>query len=158
MLHFQNTFSVSDLINGFLLIIAVIGIFFTYSQIRQSYKTQKATFLKDLYLMKYGNPQLAEAFYKIEYSKFVYDEHFHGSKEEAIIDYLLSFADLVCDLYDQAILTEHEMDFFKYEFVRIYQNDNVKRYLEFLTKFYKANKIDIGPSHRFVKYCKSINA
>jgi len=46
MLQFQNTISIADITNFVLLSVAIIGIFFTYYQIKQGYKTQKATFFQ----------------------------------------------------------------------------------------------------------------
>jgi hypothetical protein len=157
MFQFQNTISVADVINAFLLIVAIIGIAFTYRQIRESHKTQKATFFKDLYSTMFSDPDVRNAYYQIEYGDFTYDENFHGSSNEKLIDRLLSFVDLVCDLYAQGIITEHEMSFFKYEFTRIYQNPNVQGYLEFLKNFYADVGTGTKPFASFVAYCAKVS-
>jgi hypothetical protein len=73
----------------------------------------------------FSDPDIRKAYYQIEYDRFVYDDSFHGSDNEQLIDRLLSFADLVCDLYSQGLITRREMNFFKYEFIRIYQELNI---------------------------------
>ncbi|MFL6214215.1 MAG: hypothetical protein ACJ74J_10040 [Blastocatellia bacterium] len=146
----------ADIINALLLLAAVIGIFLTYHQTQQTYKTQKATFFKDLYSMMFSDSDIRRAYQQIEYDEFVYDENFHGSSNEHLVDRLLSFADLVCYLFDQKMLTEHEMNFFKYEFIRIYTNENVQNYLKFLKRFYRDNKTGTQPFSSYVLYCKTI--
>ncbi len=104
----------------------------------------------------YSDPDVREAFYQVEYGEFVYDQSFHGSQTERKIDRLMSFVDLVCDLYAQGIITEHEMRFFKYEFTRIHQNRNVQGYLEFLKDFYERVGTDTMPFPSFVSYCEKV--
>jgi hypothetical protein len=158
MLQFQKTISIADIINALLLLAAVIGIFLTYRQTRHTYRTQKATFFKDLYSIMFSDPNIRKAYYQIEYDNFIYDSSFHGSKNEQRIDRLLSFADLVCYLYGQKMLTEYEMSFFKYEFVRMYTDKNMQEYLTFLKNFYGENKTGTEPFPTYVAYCKTILA
>jgi hypothetical protein len=154
MFQFQNNVSVTDLINGILLIVAIVGIFLTYRQIRIGYKTQKAGFFKEIYSTMFSDPDIRNAYYQIEYGQFTYDSKFHGSENEKLIDRLLSFVDLVCELYNQKVITDREIGFFKYEFIRIYRNQNVQNYLKFLKTFYGNVGCDKEPFFSFVKYCK----
>jgi hypothetical protein len=156
MFQFQSNVSVTDLINVALLVVAIIGIFLTYRQIRIGYKTQKATFFKEIYSTMFSDPDIRNAYYQIEYDEFTYDSEFHGSENEKLIDRLLSFVDLVCELYNQKVITEREMSFFHYEFIRIYKNKNVQAYLKFLKKFYKKVGSKTEPFHSFVTYCKNV--
>ncbi len=130
-------FSLSDAINVGLLLVAIVGIFLTYKEINQSRITQKATFFKDLYSTFFSDKEIRQAFYQIEQDTFEFELEFYGTENEKLMDRLLSFVDLVTDLYDQKIITPHEMNFFKYQLMRIYQNKNVKGYLRYLTAFYK---------------------
>jgi hypothetical protein len=155
MFQFENIYSIADLINIGLLFVAIIGIFLTYRQIKESHKTQKATFFKDLYSTMFSDQDIRNAYYQIEYGEFDYGVDFHGSENEKGFDRLLSFIDLICDLYDQGIITHHEMSFFKYEFTRIYFNDNVQRYLKFLTNFYAQVGTGTKPFPSFVAYCEN---
>jgi hypothetical protein len=156
MLQFQNSITVADIINTLLLLAAVVGIFLTYRQIQQTSKTQRATYFKDLYSMMFSDPDIRKAYQQVEYDKFVYDDTFHGSESEHSIDRLLSFADLVCYLYDNKMLTENEMRAFKYELLRVYTNVGIQRYLTFLEQFYFQNRTGTEPFQRFVSYCESM--
>jgi|GEM_PF-1794634 len=147
----------ADATNIALLIVAILGIWLTLLQITEGSKTQKAAFFKDLYSTMYSDPDVREAFYQVEYGKFIYNPKFHDSPSEKKIDRLLSFVDLVCDLYDQKIITEREMRFFKYEFARISQDPNVQGYLEFLRSFYDSVGTGTRPFPSFVSYCKKMS-
>ena len=155
MLNFTTDISISQIISACLLLVAVGGLMLTYRQMRNNYKMQKATFFKDLYSTMFADSEVRSALYMIEYNRFVYSEQFHGSTDENIVDRLLSFSDLVCDLYAQGVLTDHEMDFFKYEFYRIYKNPNVQRYLDFLQERYSDTGHNIEPFPAFVAYCET---
>lgn len=104
----------------------------------------------------FSDPDIGNAYYQIEYNEFTYDSEFHGFENERLIDRLLSFVDLVCELYNQKVITEREMSFFHYEFIRIYKNKNVQAYLKFLKKFYKKVGSKTEPFHSFVTYCKNV--
>ena len=155
MLNFTTDISISQIISACLLLAAVGGILLTYRQMRSNYRMQKATFFKELYSTMFADSEVRSALYMIEYNRFVYTEQFHGSTDENIVDRLLSFSDLVCDLYAQGVLTDHEMDFFKYEFYRIYKNANVQRSLDFLKERYTDTGHNIEPFPAFVAYCET---
>ena len=149
------TVSVSDIINTGLLFIAVLGVFLTLYQVRQNYKIGKATFFKDLYSSMFADKDVRKAYYQIEQGVFKYDlNNFHGSDDEIVIDRLLSFIDLVCDLYGQGVITKHEMKFFRYQFKRIYKNEAIQDYLGILKTIYKKHNANVDPFPSFVSYCK----
>lgn len=152
-----KVFLSQDFKNLGLLLIAFVGVCLTLKQMKQKYKTQKAVFFKELYSTMFSDQEIRNAFYKIEYNKFKYEHEFHGSEEEKCMDRLLSFVDLICDFYDQKILTKREMSTFKYEFLRIFKNENIKKYLEFLKDFYKLNQTETEPFSYFRKYCLKIS-
>ncbi|HEV8194415.1 MAG TPA: hypothetical protein VGP82_23435, partial [Ktedonobacterales bacterium] len=155
----QLSISISQIVSMCLLFVAVIGIMLTYQQMRQNHKIQKANFFKELYTTMFADGDVRAAAYMIEYDKFVYNEDFHGSPQERVVDRLLSFADLVCDLYAQKLLSAHEMDFFNYEFVQIYKNANVQHYLDYLKARYdetgRQTGRDIEPFPAYVVYCEA---
>lgn len=154
MFQFHSTVSIADMTNIVLLIVAIIGIFFTYYQIKQGFKTQRAIFFKELYLTLFSDEVIRKAFYQIEYDHFVYDASFHGSPSKKAIERLLSFVDLVCEIYAQKFITEREMSFFKYEIIRVYTSDNIQNYLKFLKDFYKLVETGTMPLSSFIFYCE----
>ena len=141
-----------DKINAGLLLLAVVAIFMTWWQARASAKTQRATFLRDLYATLNNDDGIRVAYYMIEYGKFNYDKDFHQSEQEHNMDRLLSFVDLVCELYLRGVLTHREIQFFEYRFRRIAMDTEVGKYLEFLGQFYVANHATSIPFPSFSRY------
>lgn len=137
------------------LAIAIIAIFLTFYQIRQGYKIQRTTLFKDLYQMMYGDPHIREAFYLIDYQKFVFANKFSSLHEEQLIDHLLNFFDLLSGLYEDKMLTKKEMNFFEYEFKIVYSNPGIQAYLKYLRGIYKNEKVATMPNHGFISYCKN---
>jgi len=148
--------SLSDRIQMGLLLAAVIGIALTYWQVRSNARTHRAVFLKELYFTVTSDTSICEAYYAIEYERFRYGPDFHGSQLEPKIDRLLSFADLVCDLYSQRVIKKHEMAFFRYRFLRIAQDANIREYLAFLVDFYSRVGIAKRPYHSFLAYSEKL--
>ena len=108
--------------------------------------------LKDLYMQFRTDQDAADAFYMIEYGKFQYTTKFHGSAEERKIDRLLTLCDLVCAMHADETLTVREMEYFKYQFKRIFNDSSIKAYLEFLDSFYARNNMSKKSFERFQLY------
>lgn len=75
---------------------------------------------------------MMDVYYKLEYSNFKYDINFHGSGTEKQLDKLLGHFSNIGRLYFSNILTRSDLKFLEYEFLIIYQNQNIKSYLLFL--------------------------
>ena len=130
MVAFQNTLSIGDILNMVLLGLTVIGIFLNIHQLKRGQEAQRANFLKELYLTMLGDPGIRSAFYSIDQAKIQHDAgHFKDPSQEPQIDQLLNFADLVCELYARKMLTMREIGFFKYQFLRVYENEEIQSYL-----------------------------
>jgi hypothetical protein len=135
-----------------LVLVTALGVAAAFVQLRASARTQRATFLKDLYLQLRTDGDIREAFYKIEYSEFVYSADFHGSELEPKIDRLLALIDLVCELRAQRIISDREMSFFSYEFERVGGDPHVRDYLAFLNHWYEDNDLTAKPFGAFQAY------
>jgi len=152
--QFQNTISYADLVIFVLLVIAFFGIFLVRRQVMQS----KATFFKELYLMVFADPDISDAFYLLETRQFVYGETLGHSPQEQLVNRLLRFLDLVCEAYAGKLLTEQEMNFFKSQFLRVYENPSMKGYLKFLRDQYAQVEAGPTPFPSFVSYCKKASS
>lgn len=135
----MNEISLADTINTALLLVTAFGVLAALWQIHVNTRYQRANFLRDLYMQLRSDPAIVEAFYEIEYSKFVYGMDFHGSDLEPKMDRLLTLVDLVCEMRAQRIITKREMGFFVYSFDRVAQNKSVQAYLAYLNNFAKNN-------------------
>jgi hypothetical protein len=150
-------FSVADLINIGLLLVAVIGIAMTYFSIRSGQKTQRAIFFKELYSVFYTDEKIQDIFYKLEWGKIRYDRaNFADSDIEKKTDRLLQFVNMTCYLYDKYVMTKNEMEFFNYKFNRIWNSQFIKDYLADLDDW--DGMIDSRDKHfaSFRKYCTNL--
>jgi len=155
MFQFKNTISLADIVNGLLLVVATIGIFLTLYQIKQSNKTQRATFFKELYSTMYSDSDVTRGYYLIDHGKFKYSDSFHRSEEEKPIDRLLTFIDLICYLRKQDLITESEIRYFEYELTRVYQDKEIQRYLEVVQRSHQDFGCETRPFSSFVWYCQN---
>ena len=140
-----SALTTSDKINAVLLFVTALGVTAAFWQLRAAARAQRAIFLKDLYLQLRTDPDVAHAYYLIEYDNFVYDEGFHGSELEPKLDRLLTVIDLVCEMHLQNVISKREMQFFHYQFRRVAQNAGVRSYLRFLNGIYAQSKLDHKP-------------
>ena len=145
---------IGNFINAGLLLLALIAIVMTYRQSRSAARTERASFLKDLYSTLTSDLEISQAYYLVEYGRFTYEPSFHGSELEPQMDRLLSFADLVCELHDQRVISSREMEFFEYRFARIASDPGIRSYLEFLAGYYKSVGIDKEPFHSYAKFSR----
>ncbi|MBI1955285.1 MAG: hypothetical protein HYS38_02725 [Acidobacteria bacterium] len=150
--------STTDAINTGLLLAAVIGIGLTFWQLRVGARTQRAQFLTDLYSTLVSDPDIVEAYYLIEYGRFKYETGFHGSAVEPKVDRLLGFVDLVAELHLQSVISDREMVFFHYRFRRLFEDREVRAYLDFLSSFYNRVGINKEPFPSFQKVARQLVA
>ncbi len=155
--QFQNTISYADLVIFVLLVLAFVGIFLV-RLVRRQVMQSKATFFKELYLMVFADPDISDAFYLLETRQFVYGETLGHSPQEQLVNRLLRFLDLVCEAYAGKLLTEQEMNFFKSQFLRVYENPSMKGYLKFLRDQYAQVEAGPTPFPSFVSYCKKASS
>ncbi len=115
----QTTFSYADLVTFVLLMVAFVSIFLV---MRRQTRQSRATLFKELYLMVFGDADFGDAFFLIEKGQFVYGATAASTPQERIVNRLLRFMDLVCEVYADKLLTEQEMSLFKRQFIRVYEH------------------------------------
>lgn len=153
---FANFISLSDGINLGLLVLTFLGLLFTGFQLMQTKKINRASLVKELYFTLYNDQELREIFYKIEWSNYNTSDRLklEGDEEEHKVDKLLSFFDIICNMYYRGVLTKKDMTVFSYEMIRVYKHPAVQEYFDFLSDWQKAQ--NIGESYvNFKKYGES---
>ena len=110
-------------------------------QTKKSAIQKRSEYIIDLYDTFVDDTEMIDIYYKLEYSTFTYDKNFHGSETEKKLDKLLGHFSNIGRLYCSGILTREDLKFLEYEFLVIYQNENIKAYLTFLDEWFKAKKI-----------------
>ena len=148
------TVTIGDIINIIMLALTFIGLAFAAIELSEGKKINRASLVKELYLQLYDDDELRDIFYKIEWSNYSESERLQlqGTEEERKADKLLSFFEVVCDMYYRGILTKEDIAIFDYEMRRVYAHPAVQDYLSFLEEWQE--KQSIGKSYvSFKKYC-----
>lgn len=141
-----------------------IGIWLTYYQVKQNKEINsrneginRTNFLKEFYTMMFSDGEIRTVWYMIEYNQFVYDgdydPRFHGTEIEKQTDHLLIFVDLLCSLHERKVISDDEMDYFKYEIKQMYTNEALSRYLAHVKKSYDKVVSKI-PYESYFDYCE----
>jgi len=155
MPQFQNTLSYVDIAYFVLLILAFVSIFLLRRQtIRRQTRQSRAALFKELYLMVFGASDFGDAFFMLEKGQLVFGATTGYTPQERMVNRLLRFMDMVCEVYVAKMLTEQEMNFFKRQFIMIYENPSMKAYLKFVTEEYTEAGADRTPFPSFVSYCE----
>jgi hypothetical protein len=85
------------------------------------------------------------AFYAIEYSKFKYDEEFHGSKYEREIDKLLRHFSNIALAWQAGLLSTRDVRPIQYYVLRVVRNAEIQKYLKFIANWSKQQKLGEHP-------------
>ena len=146
--------SVGDIVSTFLLLVALIGLFFTWHQLKENNKTQRAIFFKDLYTTFFFDPDISYAFYVIERDKVDFTEYHRSEQRGTIhkidaINKLLAMCEQISALYLRGSLSDDEMFHFNYNLKRVYENQNIKRFFQQIDEWSKGRGMKDGPYSTF---------
>jgi hypothetical protein len=151
MLTFKGEVSLTDLLTLGALLLAIVGLFLTWRQIRQGNRQKRGEFMTNLFTQYISDPGMTACFYNIEYDKFLYPEAFHGTEEEKQLDRLLSFFDNMATLCENGDLTIRDMGTFAYQYLVLYRNKQIQSYLAFLDNWcQEKHRIPVFKSFREV--------
>lgn len=88
-------------------------------------------------------------YYEIEYGKFEYDVAFHQSEKEIPLDNLLEHYESIAKLYLLSNFTLEDLQYLSYNYLIVYQNESVQKYLTFLDKWYEDRGMKVKPYYDF---------
>lgn len=130
-------------------IIAGIGLILSAFQMARASRYQRveqsAQLIKDLF----DDTDLRTIYYKLEYGTFEYTDGFHESPEEQQLDKLLSRFDSLAKQVQMGIAKIKDLDLIAYEYLVIFQDQEVKAYLHFLDGWYQERGITKKPFQSF---------
>jgi len=154
---FRPEISLGDIIAAAGFFVAAIGLFLTLCQLRRDSKRKRAEFIVSVFNQYVTDSDTCEMFYLLEYDKFQYGPEFHGSKQERHLDRLLSYFEMIATLYDMGVVTRKDLELTRYQFVRVYKNQAVQSYFEFLDKLPGSLGVSGGTFHRFRKVAELLD-
>ena len=112
--------------------LAAFGLFLTAYQISRTVKEKRIDRVDKVRQLVFGDSDVSDIYYQLEYGSFVYDENFHGSKTEIQLDKLLCLFDTLAKQVEMKLLNMHDLDLVAYEYLVIYHDKGIQSYLNFL--------------------------
>lgn len=126
-------------------LIASFAFILNLKQSRLNNKVTRSKIILDTLHSFMDDEVIQKAFYKIEYGKFQYTREFHGSDEEKEIDKLLRHYSNLALMWKNGLLTLKDIYPIQYYITRIYQNNEIHKYFDFMKSWTKAAKISSHP-------------
>ncbi len=104
-----------------------------------------------------NDEMMHQAFYKIEYSKFKYNDYFYTSDEEREVDKLLRHFSTLALMWEGGLLSLKDIYLVQYFILRTVNDPEISKYLSFIDNW--ASSIDTGshPYSALNKLTKSLN-
>lgn len=150
----------AEVINLLILCVNFFGFIFTIIQVSENKRVNRAQLVRELYSRLYDDAEMMQVFYDIEYDEESenknYDMSLHHSEYGRKCDKLFSYFEIICCLYYRRSLNKKDMKIFEYELFRIYNNQKVKTYLNFIKEWQKGLGYGFSYSN-LEKYCENFS-
>jgi hypothetical protein len=141
MTTFEIVQTVANIAIALTFAIAAWQLWETKQQANKAAIQKRSEYVISLYNAFINDKDMVDIYYKLEYSEFKYDNNFHGSDTEKKLDKLLGHFSNIGRLNHLGILTIGDLKFMEYEFLVMWQNKNIKSYLQFLDEWFKLREI-----------------
>jgi len=149
MAGFDWTISVGALIQTAAFLVAAIGLIYNAVTTTRAAREKRILHLVEAQNTFYNDDAMLEAYYLIEYGSFSYEADFHGSDLEKKVDRLLVHFENIAWLYQTKVVTIDELDAVAYNYLVIYQDEDIQRYFAVLDKWYARRGITEKPFATF---------
>ncbi|MFZ1218019.1 MAG: hypothetical protein WAO00_01945 [Chthoniobacterales bacterium] len=156
-MKFTHEIRIGDLISTCSFLIAAVGLFLNWWQLRIGGIRKRAEFIVSVFNQYISDPDTARMFYDLEYGRFQYDGEFHGSDQERHLDRLLSYFEKIAALYDMGTITLHDLKLVRYDFVRVFHNQAVQQYFQTLDRLAPALKVGGGTFARYRRVARLLD-
>jgi len=145
-----NQITIGDVIQVFAVLVACVGLFLNWSQLKSANRQKRAEYIIDLYNQSALDKDVLDIYYQIEYGKFTYEpKKFHGSPEEIKLDKLIEIYDNIGILYLLGNFKLADLSYVAYSYLVVYQDESVQRYLMVLDSWYRRRGMKIKPFMSF---------
>lgn len=137
-LAFNGELRFGDLISGIGLLAAACSLVFAGYQLRLNRRTSRMQFLLDITDRYFGDAELRAFYYQLDYNQWRFDpDTLPLSPEEPHLDHLIYTFDLIEQLIGRGALSEDEVSILGFQALRVLNNPEVERYLEWLDGEYE---------------------
>ena len=121
---------------------------------KQESKNKQFEFMMNLYNFYYAHEGIRTIRFAIEYNKFTYNDSNKGSDEEKYLFALLRFFENVCNMYNNNILTNQDIDPILYDMKKVYLNKEVQKFLQEI--LVRHSNYDTNPPYsNYLDFCKN---
>ncbi|MBV9445197.1 MAG: hypothetical protein JO345_04790 [Streptosporangiaceae bacterium] len=131
----------SDVLTVIALVFTAMALAFTGYQVRQGRLASRQQFLFTTIDHYFRDPVARAFYYRVDYTEQEFSwkfdpDSFPGSPEEASLDYLLHTFCLIEQMLKVRVLSPRDVKILGFEALRVMENKEVLRYLEWLDKDY----------------------
>ena len=99
----------------------------------------------------YDDDDMRNVFYQFEYGELRYSEVHHGSDNEKNVDKLMACLEILAKQYYLGLLTLEGIELITYEYITVYQDDEIKKHLISLDGWFEKRGIKNPPYEKFKK-------
>ena len=153
---FSIEITLGEILTIFSVLVAAIGLFLTFLQMRRADRQKRAEFVINMCNQYLSDSDMMSIHYEIEYDTFEYTENFHQSPKEKQLDKLLLFFDNIAKLWQMRGITLKDVQIVAYHYLMVYQNKGVKEYLKFLDKWFKRRGVKFAQYAAFRELGKKL--
>ena len=148
---FKNEVSIGDILTFLGMTLAAISIFLSFMEYRKNNDKKRAEFLSLTYSTYMWDPEILDLYHKIEAGNFRYRKEIHGSLEEKNLDKLLGIFEYAARLLYMKNIKQEDFTFGLYEFLVLYKNREVRKYIYSLDKKAREKGINLKTYEKFRK-------
>lgn len=175
LLKWKDEFGLSEILSLLTLLATIGGFGFAWRQLwhsaeaqRSQFQAQQAQFLMILTERYFADNDARKFYYALENGLFKFEsgqysfdsselKKFGGSDQERWLDQLLYTFDVIGRVVRAGALTTTEAEIFAFQAKQVLDNEEVKKYLEWLDVEYKTHNLPV-PAHEAAKYLvKTLN-
>lgn len=143
---------VTEILQLIAVTVAAIGLWFNLLQQKKSNNLKRLEIVSDMIGKIHDNSKTCDFFYYVESEEFNFDESvFHGSENERNLDRILYIFDMIANQYYLGHIKKRDLDLFVYEYSVFYRNVEIKKYFEYLDRWFSDKGIKDPPFSRFRK-------
>lgn len=157
IMNINFAINIGDIVSFVMLFLTFVGLIFAAIELRQGKNINRANLIKELYVEFYKDSDIMEVYYDIEYDNCPengdYDVSLHNSDYGRKVDKLLSYFEVICNMYYRNIINKKDISIFSYEMCRVYSNLKIQKYFSFIEDWQK--KVGYGNSYEeYIKFCQ----
>lgn len=137
----RNIMAIGEILQTVSVLVAASGLFLNWWQLRKNGLQRRAEYITGLFAKYQEDAGVVEMFRRLDLDEEVFRDGFHGSPDETKLDKLLMIFERIATVHEMGVISDDDLDFMAYEFIRIHDNCSVQAYFNWLDEWYKERGI-----------------